>query len=205
MSKTSKNLFILVLLAAVVGEGYILYQERAELGPEYFSWLGFKEDSPRASWSPSNESTLQRAPKIRDLDDWDPFKELRSMREQMDEMFDDAFHRFSGSPNFGSLFEDIPFSPEIDLKEEDEQFVVTVDVPGAEESNIQVNLEGQTLRISGERTETTEKKDKEETFTERWQGRFERTLALPKTVDLDAFPKTEYENGVLTVTIPKKK
>lgn len=138
-----------------------------------------------------------------DPQSWDPFQEMSRMRAEMDRMFNQAFGRFQGSPQFGSLAGESTYSPSFDLTEEPDRYVVKIDVPGATEHDIKVTLEDQNLTISGTRTDTrSEEKDGKILRQERVVGQFQRSMTLPKPVD-EANMETSYENGVFTVTLPK--
>jgi hypothetical protein len=63
---------------------------------------------------------------------WNPFKEFRRMRQQMDQMFNESFGRFRQSPDFQSMWDGTTFAPSMDVEEQDEAFVIRMDIPGAE-------------------------------------------------------------------------
>jgi HSP20 family protein len=93
--------------------------------------------------------------------------------------------------------------PTCDVRETDQSFLIHAEVPGAKKEDIKLELDGNTLRISGEVKE--EKVSKTDTYyhSERSYGNFTRSFALPDNADLDKV-KAEHLNGVLTVTVPKK-
>ncbi len=92
---------------------------------------------------------------------------------------------------------------DFNFKEEQQQFVVTADIPGVEIGDINVSLENSTLTIHGKREfEKTENKDAYSRI-ERVQGQFYRRFSLPQSAD-EAKIDASYKNGVLQVTIPKK-
>lgn len=137
-----------------------------------------------------------------DPDTWDPFQELRSMRQQMDQMFNNSFGRFRMSPGFQSLWSGTPFSPSMDVEEQDDRYIVRMDIPGAEKSGLSVTIEDRQLNISGQVDETVEEKNDHMLRKERRTGRFERSVQLPGSVKADEMT-AEYKDGVLTVTVPK--
>lgn len=139
-------------------------------------------------------------------DRWDPFLEMRRMQQMMDRQFADAFGRFRQSPDFGGLVQGNLFSPDMDLRDEDDNFVVRADIPGADKSDIKVEVDGNLLTISGERSETIQQQDAQGNFIrqERIAGSFHRAMTLPGPVKEDEV-QARYENGVLTVTLPKAK
>ncbi|TMT86752.1 Hsp20/alpha crystallin family protein [Haloterrigena sp. H1] len=94
---------------------------------------------------------------------------------------------------------------QLDLADEDDEFVVTVDVPGYESDDIELRLTGETLAISGTRERTEEVGGEDETYLrrERKAQSFSRQIRLPEPVDEDAV-QASVNNGILTVRLPKR-
>jgi len=132
---------------------------------------------------------------------WNPYAEIQHMQNEMEQMFDDSFSRFHMKTPLGSLSK----TPDVDLKEKSDRYIVTVNAPGADESSIDVKLEDQVLRISIKtehaKDETDDKNGKYQ-YRERFVGQFQRALTLPGPANATKMT-TEYHNGVLTITIPK--
>jgi HSP20 family protein len=135
---------------------------------------------------------------------WDPFSAMRQMQDEMNRLFGDSFSQFYASPRFGDLVRPSLATPDVDLREEKDRYVVKADIPGAEDTNVGVTLKGRTLRIDAEaKEEKQEEADSGHLLRhERMAGHFERTLTLPGPVDTAAM-HSQYEDGMLTVTIPK--
>jgi HSP20 family protein len=126
---------------------------------------------------------------------WDPFRVMREMMNfEPFRMFGDlAAPRFMGRT----------FVPEFEVKERPDAFVIRADVPGLEERDLDINVAGQQLTISGERR-AEERSEGEQWYTvERSYGTFSRSFVLPEGVDLDTID-AELKQGVLTLTLPKK-
>jgi len=141
-----------------------------------------------------------------DLDawsDWDPFKEMRAIQERINQMFGSAFNRFQGSRDFGALLRDYAFSPDLNLEDRGDHYLVTVDLPGVEETRVEVRVEGQTLTISGSSESAYREQSGQVLRQERRCGRFYRVLTLPARVKGDQIT-TESKRGVLYVKIPKR-
>ena len=132
---------------------------------------------------------------------WNPYDEMQRMQDEMEKLFGDSFSRFHLNSPLGSLSK----SPAIDLQDQSDHYLVTVNAPGAEESSINVKLDGQMLTISIKTEQGKQEEDQNDDYRyrERFVGEFHRVLTLPGPVDADNM-KTEYRNGVLTITIPKK-
>lgn len=122
--------------------------------------------------------------------------------------FDDFWGRlWNGDERFANLpkvFRRTGY-PATNVSETEEAFCVSVDAPGLDEKDFQVELMGNQLLLSGERKWEEEKKDKEFHSVESQYGKFERAVMLPDglTLEKDAIRAT-YKKGVLRVEVPKK-
>jgi len=135
---------------------------------------------------------------------WNPYAEIERMQRDMDRMFNNAFSRFNSNPDFQQLFKESTATPAMDVKEDDAKYTVIVDLPGADEKNISVNLDGQQLTVKGEQDFSQQKKDANGNvvFQERHTGTFQRSITLPEPVRQNGMV-TKVDNGVLTITVPK--
>lgn len=97
----------------------------------------------------------------------------------------------------------VDWLPAVDIKEEDEQFVLRADLPGVEPKDIDVTMEKGVLTLRG--TRSTESRDEKNGYrrVERVSGEFFRRFTLPDTADSQAI-KARHVNGVLEVVIPKQ-
>ncbi len=128
---------------------------------------------------------------------WEPAREMMTLRDAMDRLFDEAFTRPFGSGNGGwsSL-------PAIDLYQTDDDVVVKAALPGFKADEVQINVHGDMLTLKGETKQTEEMKEKTYHLREHRWGSFERSVMLPTTVIADK-AKAEFENGILTIILPK--
>ena len=94
------------------------------------------------------------------------------------------------------------FAPALELRENQDTYQVSVELPGVERKDVEVTLHEGVLTISGERKPEAEVKEGEFVQTERAYGRFQRQVALPQTVNAETV-KAAHKDGVLTVTLPK--
>jgi HSP20 family protein len=133
---------------------------------------------------------------------WRERNDLTTFRSEFDKLFDSFFD--------GGRFEHLPEAfrrgpmPAVNLAETDKDFVVSVELPGLDEKDIQVQLLGNELVISGERKWEGEKKDKTFHRVESQFGSFRRILPLPEGTrcDPDAIAAT-YSKGILEIRVPK--
>lgn len=127
---------------------------------------------------------------------WEPAREMMSLREAMDRLFDDAFTRpLRISGNNWSV-------PAVDMYQTDDEVVVKAALPGIKPDEVQINVTGEMLTIKGETSQKEEVKEKAYHLREQRWGAFERSVALPTAVIADK-AKAEFENGILTITLPK--
>jgi len=137
---------------------------------------------------------------IQDPANSNSYQDLARMRNQIQQLFNDLLSRFQKN----SAADALPQIPAIDLKEEQDRYVVTADVPGADESSLKVRLNGRQLTIAIKTESENVETDGNNKYQrrERFIGEFQRSLTLPGDVKKGAM-KTEYDNGVLTVILPK--
>jgi HSP20 family protein len=126
---------------------------------------------------------------------WEPAREMMSLRDAMDRLFDDAFTRPLSLRDGWS-------APAIDMYQTDDEIVVKAALPGIKADEVQINITGDVLTLKGEVRHEEEKKEKAWHIREQRFGSFERSVALPTAVVSDK-AKAEFENGVLTITLPK--
>ncbi|MGR9087067.1 MAG: Hsp20/alpha crystallin family protein [Gammaproteobacteria bacterium] len=132
---------------------------------------------------------------------WNPYEEMERMQKEMERIFEDSISRFQMNTPSGRFGK----APEVDLRETRDSYVVTANVPGADDSTLDVRLEDNILSISVKTEKSAEASDSRDQYRrrERFVGEFRRSMTLPGPVD-DAHMKTGYRNGVLTITIPKR-
>ncbi|HTM86981.1 MAG TPA: Hsp20/alpha crystallin family protein [Terriglobales bacterium] len=129
---------------------------------------------------------------------WDPFRELSTIQDRMNRLFQDAY-----SPTREEGLSTATFAPPADVYEDENHVTLKLELPGIDEKDLDIRVENNTLIIKGERT--FEKEEKEENFRrlERQYGTFVRSFALPSTVDTDNI-NANYDRGVLSISMPKR-
>lgn len=126
---------------------------------------------------------------------WEPAREMMTLREAMDHLFDDAFTRpLSRNGNWST--------PAIDMYQTGEEVIVKAALPGIKPDAVQINVTGDVLNLKAEVEQEQETNDKAWHIREQRWGKFERSIALPTIVKADK-AKADFENGVLTITLPK--
>ena len=126
---------------------------------------------------------------------WEPAREMMTLREAMDRLFDDAFTRPLSLRDGWS-------APAIDMYQTDDEIIVKAALPGFKPDEVQINITGEVLTLKGEVKQQEEKKERAWHMREQRWGTFERSVVLPTDVVSDK-AKAEFENGILTITLPK--
>ena len=130
---------------------------------------------------------------------WQPTSDVVTLRDAMDRLFDDAFTRpFSLLRNGGSSWSSLP----IDMYQTNDDVVVKAVVPGFRPDQVQISVTGDVLTIRGEVKQEEENKERAWHIREHQFVSFERAVSLPVSVISDK-ATAEFENGVLTITLPK--
>ena len=127
---------------------------------------------------------------------WEPVREMMTLREAMDRLFEDAFTRPLNIRDGGWS------APAVDMYQTDDDVVVRVAIPGFKADEVQINVTGDVLTLRGEMKREEEKKDKAWHIREHRSGSFERSIPLPTNVTADQ-ADADFENGILTITLPK--
>jgi HSP20 family protein len=130
---------------------------------------------------------------------WDPFRDIITLREKMNRLFEDAVTARGEEKDMISS----TWIPSVDIYESENSLVLTAEVPGVDENNIEIKIEDNTLSLKGERK--FEKETSEENYhrIERSYGSFYRSFTIPRNVDQEKI-KAEHDNGVLRINMPKK-
>jgi HSP20 family protein len=126
---------------------------------------------------------------------WEPVRDTMTLREAMDRLFDDAFTR-PISMSGGSV------TPAIDLYQNDDEVIVKASLPGLEAEDVQISVTADILTLRGEFKQDTEEKETTYHIREHRYGSFERSIMLPTDVQTDK-AKADFENGILTISLPK--
>jgi HSP20 family protein len=123
------------------------------------------------------------------------FDRLATLHEEMDGLFGNSFRSFFRTPGSFSTW-----SPAIDVYQDKDQFTVVAEVPGMKKEELELSLHNGVLTISGERKR--EEKSEQGFRSERFVGRFQRSVTLPASVDPNKV-KASYQDGLLKVVLPK--
>jgi len=131
------------------------------------------------------------------LNRWEPFRGAATLQEQVNRLFGNALEHSGEESNLTS------WAPAVDIYETEQELVVKADLPEVDPKELDIRVENNLLTIRGERK--FEKKVNEDNYlrVERAYGSFSRSFSLANTVNAEAI-KADYQNGVLTMSIPKR-
>jgi HSP20 family protein len=130
------------------------------------------------------------------LNRWDPFQDMLTLREAMSQLLEDSFVQPSAARGGQS------FIPAVDLSETEDGFLVEAVVPGLKPEDLEIVCENNVLTIKGQVRQQTEDRKRHYHRVERRFGTFERSIGLPSSVKTDAI-QANLTNGVLRLEIPK--
>jgi HSP20 family protein len=119
------------------------------------------------------------------------------LRSEIDRLFEAPL---SGLTQASRLF--APWTPAVDVFEDKDSLTVKAELPGMKKEDIEISLHDGCLNISGERKSESKHEGADLHRTERFFGRFQRTVSLPTPVAVDKV-KAQYKDGILTVSLPK--
>ena len=130
-------------------------------------------------------------------DVWRSMDRFANLRDEINSLFEGPF--WSNATRTPQLFSG--WTPALDLSQTNDDVVAMVELPGMRKEDIDISLHDGMLTISGERKDETPEGDKT-ARTERFVGKFRRSISLPTRVDVNKVNAT-YKDGILTVTLPK--
>lgn len=140
--------------------------------------------------------TLIRWNPLRDVTAWHPVNTFANMHREFDRMFDRFRDDILEEEASKTLI------PAVDIIEKENDFNIKVELPGVDKKDVKITVQNDVLTIQGEKKQECEKKDEDYYRVERCYGSFQRSFTLPSSVASDKIDAS-YENGILTLSIPK--
>jgi HSP20 family protein len=133
------------------------------------------------------------------MSQWDPFRDLVTLQDRMNRLFQETLARPQGQESI----EAGQWAPAVDIFEDADRIVLLADLPGIEQSAIELRVDDNVLVLRGERRQASEARPEGTHRAERPHGTFVRSFGLPRNVDQGGI-KATHRNGVLEVVLPKK-
>src|SRR5437660_9280055 len=134
---------------------------------------------------------------MRTMNRWEPSRGATTLQEQLNRVLGDMLERAGDESNL------TPWAPAVDIFETEHQLVVKADLPDVNPQDLDIRVENNILTIRGERKFENEVNEENYLRVERSYGSFSRSFSLANSVKSDAI-KADYQNGVLTLSIPKR-
>ncbi|HEV8117066.1 MAG TPA: Hsp20/alpha crystallin family protein [Thermoanaerobaculia bacterium] len=130
---------------------------------------------------------------------WDPYRELSTLQDRVNRIFGGGLARRDRDEEMSMG----AWIPPVDIVEEKDRMLLTAELPGFQEKDIQIQMEGGVLTIRGERKTEEEKEGRTFHRVERSYGQFVRSFTLPNNVDRENI-KADFRNGLLEIELPKR-
>lgn len=129
---------------------------------------------------------------------WDPFRDLVSIQDRMNRLFEQTLSRSRGEEGVTAT----TWTPPVDIYETAETIVMKAEVPGVAREDVHIQIDGNTLTLKGERRFARDVQEESYLRIERAYGSFHRSFALPATVQQENV-RAVLKDGVLELTLPK--
>ena len=158
--------------------------------------------SPKVQAVPKTET---QEPSLLHSDDWDPFREMERMHQQIDRIIRNATEQFQLAPSTSLFRPDTGYTSSFDLRDRKDHFELRAYLPDAEASSVNVKIDNdRTLRVSVNQKKEEVKKDKASEARVAQLGQYEQVITLPEAVK-SADMKVERNGHQVVITIPKAK
>jgi len=132
----------------------------------------------------------------KDLANYDPLGRFFDIREDFDNVMRDFLRGFGGPVSSREVF------PVADVKEDEDKYTVTVEVPGIDQKNLKIKMKDSSLLVEGEKKEESKEEGESYLRVERSYGNFRRVFNFDSQLDSEKV-NAEFKDGILTVTLPK--
>ena len=133
----------------------------------------------------------------------DPFEEVKKIQEEMQKSFGHFNSMFSNDPFFKDVYKSFSISPLSDVKEDKNNYIIELNIPGADKQKIDIKTQDGTLTVYAKSIKSSDTNDTSYVHRERYTQVFQRSFTLPEDADLDKMTN-RYQNGILKITVPKK-
>jgi len=160
------------------------------------------QNTSYVQYQPTPEVMLpeDNLPIVNEMSSWDPFTEINKMQERMNRIFENSF---SGIPSPTNIrYNKVSAGSDISFSNNGSAYIVKVSMPGITKKDINIQVKGRQLIISGENRKNKTKKDKNSYSQESSYGNFLSNFLLPEDAQISRIT-SDYKDGILTITIPR--
>lgn len=135
---------------------------------------------------------------------WNPTRDIERVWSDFDRMFNRLTNRDWFNSNDLETANVGTWNPSVDIMDRENEYVVTAEIPGMKEDDVHISLKDNVLTLRGEKKSEVEDEEDNRYYRERVYGNFQRMFRLDAEVDADNV-RAEYEQGILTIHLPKSK
>lgn len=135
--------------------------------------------------------------------DKNPFEQMQNMQKEMNKIFNNMSSNFSTIPEFEKFFADMNISPLLNIEEKKESYEINLNIPGSDKNSIKISIKNNILSVTAKTKKISDKNSSNFLQKEIYEGSFARSITLPADANTNKW-SSDYKNGVLTITIPKK-
>lgn len=212
---TAAKVFAFIVSAVLIAQSYMIYELKNSVDHQQKTVATIEPRTQVANVSTDINNDL-KTQKISSADshtlstppteyqtNWDPFKEFHAMEREFDKIFSKMHSHFANDPFFKEAYSTLPRRSSIDISSDDSKYIIKIDIPGVESSNIQTTINNNILIVKAEVHEVRENNTTTFISKERYSNLFQRSVYLADDADISKM-QSEYKNGLLTITIPKK-
>jgi len=221
---TAAKIFAFIVASVLIGQSYMIYELKNSIETQNNTTQEVQYSAKKASTetaahinSPADKNKVSSAKKVPSADssavypvqtnyksDWDPFREFHAMEREFDKVFGKMRSHFANDPFFQEAYSVLPRRSSIDIFSDTSKYTIKIDMPGVESRNIETNVDNNILTVKAEVDEIRENNSTSFISRERYSNRFQRSVYLADDADVSKM-QSEYKNGLLTITIPKKR
>lgn len=186
-----------VLSFVVLLQGYMLYALNEKLDKEHVPSVSKEKPllTVQHTVDPFRNFTAQQ---------WNPFEEIDRIQSEMQKLFGSFNSHFMNDPIYNSSFKNIRHTPLSDIQDKGKYYLITMNLPGAQDEDIQIDTKGNNLNISARVQQFIENNTSSYIRKERYVQHFRRSFILPTDANGMKLEHT-YKNGILNIKVPKNK
>lgn len=185
----------IVLIIVVAIQSYFIYDLKQGTN---------KNQQSSHKYIPQNKGNVLSVDELLENDNVNPFQQMQAMQREMDTIFNNFNSTLMAIPKFRDTFSNIQVTPLSDFKDNGKKYEIKMNIPGGNERDIIIKAEGNQLSIEASIEKSKDDNGSNYFRQERYMQKFFRQFTLPNDADTSKLSK-EYKNGVLSITIPKKK
>jgi HSP20 family protein len=202
MNSTVKSILLIVLVIGFATP-QVWADDQIEALKSQIEALRQRVEELEAGDSSASKLSRQDGPQSGYTGQWDPFREMQRLHEEMNQMFKQSFQRFPFQDQGGIFNQDVIWNDNFDIKETGNGYELKLNTAGFDQNHMDIEIQGQMITISGQKLVQEENTDSDSRMSSRSFGSFVRSIPLPDDADTTRV-ETKKDGDLLTIKIPKK-